>query len=98
MPGWRAPLLPPPPSRPTTTTLLQVLNTLKKASAVRRGLALGLLAAAGAYVRAQRVVDGVALQHAIQVRGRAGLRDLGRWANQLLRSESSLAGSACRRR
>lgn len=46
----------------------KVLHTLKKASAVRRGLALGLLAAAGAYVRAQRVVQGVSLQFALEPR------------------------------
>lgn len=34
---------------------------------MRRGLALGLLAAAGAYVRAQRVVQGVSLQFALEV-------------------------------
>ena len=46
----------------------QVEATLKKASAVRRTLALGLLAAAAAYVWARRVVDGVALQYAVQPR------------------------------
>ncbi|KAL4439997.1 hypothetical protein ABPG75_002998 [Micractinium tetrahymenae] len=51
----------------------KVMNTLKKASAVRRGLAMGLLAAAGAYVRAQRLIEGVSLQYAVEPRPLAAL-------------------------
>jgi hypothetical protein len=47
--------------------VVQVMATLKKASAVRRGLALGLLGAAVAYVRARRVVEGVDLRYAVEV-------------------------------
>ena len=53
--------------------LRQVMATLRKASALRRTLALGLLAAASAYVRAQRVVEGLALQYAVQPRPLAAL-------------------------
>lgn len=44
------------------------MATLKSASAVRRALATGLLAAAVAYVRARRVVEGLALEYARQPR------------------------------
>ena len=46
----------------------QVLATIKRGSAVRRRLALALLAVSGAFVRARRVVEGVALQHALKPR------------------------------
>lgn len=45
-----------------------MLATLKKASAVRRALATGLLAAAAAYVSARRVVEGTALRYAVAPR------------------------------
>lgn len=51
----------------------KVMATLKKSSAVRRALALGLLAAAAAYVRARRVVEGLDLQYAVQARPASAL-------------------------
>lgn len=54
------------PSPPLTLSPSQVMSTLRKASALRRALATSLLAAAAAYVRAQRVVEGLALQFARQ--------------------------------
>eukprot|EP00887_Chlorella_sp_A99_P000574 scaffold17.g574.t1 len=50
-----------------------VIATLKKASALRRTLALGLLAAAAAYTRARRVVEGTALAHAAAPRPAAAM-------------------------
>jgi long-chain acyl-CoA synthetase len=44
------------------------MQTLKKASSARRALALGLLGAAAAYVRARRVADGLDLRFASQPR------------------------------
>lgn len=43
---------------------LQVMQTLKRGSAVKKNLALSLLAISGAFVRARRVLEGVALQYA----------------------------------
>lgn len=40
---------------------------------MRRALATSLLAAAGAYVQARRVVEGMDLQYAIQVSGCCGI-------------------------
>ena len=44
--------------------LRQVLATIKRGSALRKRLAFALLAVSGAFVRARRVVEGVALQYA----------------------------------
>ena len=49
-------------------TVAQVLATIQRGSAVRRRLAFALLAISGAFVRARRVVEGVALQHALAPR------------------------------
>ncbi|KAI3431692.1 hypothetical protein D9Q98_004738 [Chlorella vulgaris] len=46
----------------------RVLQTLKKASSLRRTLATSLLAASAAFVRARRVVEGVDLRYAVQPR------------------------------
>ena len=46
----------------------RVMATLKKASTIRRALALTLLSAAIAYTRLRRIVDGVSLQYAITPR------------------------------
>lgn len=62
-----SPSLPPPPHFHLPTTQ-QIQATLKKGSAAKRALAAGLLAASAAFVRARRVVEGVALQYAIQPR------------------------------
>ncbi|PSC68813.1 putative acyl-activating enzyme chloroplastic [Micractinium conductrix] len=53
----------------------RVLQTLKKASAVRRALATGLLAAAGAHMRARRVVEGTSLDWATVPRPLAALAE-----------------------
>ena len=48
--------------------VVQVLATIKRGSAVRRRLAFALLAVSGAFVRARRIVEGVALQYALTPR------------------------------
>ena len=44
--------------------IVQVLATIKRGSGARRRLAFALLAVSGAFVRARRIVEGVALQYA----------------------------------
>jgi hypothetical protein len=48
----------------THRLLRQVLATIKRGSALKKRLAFALLAVSGAFVRARRVVEGVALQYA----------------------------------
>ena len=51
-------------SQPRQCPCVQVLATIKRGPAVKRRLALALLAISCAFVRARRVVEGVALQYA----------------------------------